>query len=130
MILGFQPRIFIAMRNADEPPVPRVAPGMIGTCQNLRAAAGPVDQTRAPVTADVGEGADFAVVAANNEDAVAEIFERTPFTWLGHLALVADDLRRGAKEGLLLRFEEFRVEVEPAGQAHPVKGVATRSNAL
>src|SRR5437763_11338896 len=39
---------------------------------------------------------------------------------------MADDLRRGAEESLLLRFEEFRVEIEPAGQAPVVERVGFR----
>ena len=78
------------------------------------------------MAADVGEGAHLAVVAADDDHALAEIFERAPFARLGDLALVAHDLRRGAQERRLLRLEEFGVVIEPAGQAHVVERVGSR----
>ena len=59
-LLGLQARIFVAVRNADEPPVARIAPRMIGAGQDLGAAARAVDQPRSAMAADVGEGADLA----------------------------------------------------------------------
>src|SRR5206468_3219181 len=58
--------------------------------------------------------------------ALAEIFETAPLAGLGNLAFVTDHLRRGAQEGFLLRLEEFRIEIEPAGQARVVEWVRRR----
>src|SRR2546430_13276143 len=111
------------MRHADQPPVTSVAPRVIGAGQHLGAAGGAVDQPRAAMATDVGEGPRLAIVAANDEHAFAEIFERPPLAPLRDLTLVTDHLRRGTPERLLLRLEEFRVEIEPAGKAPVVQRV-------
>ena len=72
--------IFVSMRNADEAPVARVAPRVIGTGQHLGAAAAPVDQARTTVSADIGESAYRAIVATDDDHAFAEIFERAPIS--------------------------------------------------
>jgi hypothetical protein len=95
-LLGPQPWILVAMRHADQPAVAAVAPCVIGAGQHLRAAAGSVDQPRAAMPAYVGERADFAIIPANDDHALAEIFQCAPFPGLGNLAFVADHLRRGA----------------------------------
>ena len=125
MILGPQSRIFVAVRNSDEPPVAGVAPRMIGAGQHLGAAAIAVDQPRPAMAADVGEGAHLAVVAANDDHAFSEIFEGLPVAGLRNIAFMANHLRRGAQERLLLRLEELGVVIEPAGQAHAVERVGT-----
>jgi len=130
MILGPETRIFGAMRHADQPPVAGIAPRVIGAGQHLGAAAGPVDQPRPTVAADVGKSPDCGVVAADDDDALAEIFEAAPLARLANLVLVADDLRRGAQKRRLLGREEFRVVVEPAGQTHRVERVCRRLNGL
>src|SRR5947208_16233712 len=76
--------------------------------------------------ADIGEGSRLTVVAANDEHAFAEIFERAPLARLADLALVAHDLRRAPEERLLLGLEELGVVVEPAGQAHVVERIGRR----
>src|SRR5829696_2899843 len=75
------------------------------------------------MAADVRKGAHLAVVAADDDHALAEIFDGPPFAGLDDFALVADDLRRGTQERALLRLQELRVEVEPAGQAHVLQRV-------
>ena len=82
------------------------------------------------MAAHVGEGTHRAIVPADDDHAFAEIFQRPPFARLRDLALMADDLRRRTQERLLLRFEEFRVEIEPAGQAPVVERVGVRLNRL
>ena len=64
-----------AVRHPDQPPVAGIAPRVIGAGQHLGAAAVAVDQPRAAMAADVGEGAHLAVVAADDDHALAEIFE-------------------------------------------------------
>src|SRR5205085_2562430 len=103
--VGLKSGILLAVRNADQPSVPREAPRMIGTGQNLGTTALAVHETRTAVPAHVGEGTDLAIVAANDNDALAEIFERPPISRPRDLALVADDLRRGAQKGALLCLE-------------------------
>src|SRR5690348_7941536 len=130
VILGAEAWVFIAVRYSDEAPVAGVAPRMIRAGQDLRAAARSVDEARPAMAADVREGANFAIVAPDNENAFAEIFERPPFARLRNFAFVADDLRRCAQEGLLLRLEEFRIVVEPAGQAQIVKRILAGRKAV
>ena len=80
--------------------------------------------------ADVRERPHLPVVAANDEHAFAEIFEGAPLARLRDLAFVAHHLRRRAKERLLLRLEEFGVEIEPARQAHILQRVRGRLDGL
>jgi hypothetical protein len=113
--------IFVPVRHPDELAIAAVAPCMIGAGQHLRAAAGAVHQPRPTVPAHVRESSSFSVVSANDDYALAEIVEAAPLARLVDLALVTDDLRRGAKERLLLRLEELRVEIEPSRQAEIVE---------
>jgi len=129
-LLRLKLRIFLPMRHANQPPVPRVAPGVIGAGQHLGAATGAVEETRPSVAADVGESPHRAIVAADDDHALAEILQRTPVAPLANLALVAHDLRRRAEERLLLGFEIFRVEIQPAGEAHQVEWVLARRDVL
>jgi len=76
--------------------------------------------------AHVGESAHSAIVATDDNHAFAKIFQAAPFARIGDLAFMANDLRRGSKEGFLLRFEEFRIMVEPARQAHVVQWIGGR----
>ena len=118
----------MAVRNADETAVPPITPSVIGTGQDLGAAALPVDQARAAVPADVGECTRLAVVAADDDDALAQIVEAAPLARLGDVAVMAHDLGRGAEECLLLRREEFGIVIQPAGQAHPVQWINGLAN--
>jgi len=110
-LFRIQPRIFVPVRHAHQPPVAGIAPGVIGASHHLGATAGAIDQPRAAVATDVMEGADLPVVAADHEHALAQIFQAPPLAGLRDFALVAYDLRRRAQERLLLRLEEFRVVV-------------------
>jgi len=117
-LLSLQSGIFLAMRDADQSPVAGIAPRMIGAGQYFRTAGFAVDEPRSAVPADVGECTDLAIVAADDDDALAEIFDGPPFARLSDFALVANDLWRGPQEGAFLGREEFRVVIEPARQAH------------
>src|SRR4051794_4935318 len=128
MILSPEARILVPVRHSDQPPVARVAPRMIRAGQDLGAAARAIDQPRSPVATDVGEGPRLPVVSADDDHALAKIFDRTPVAWLRDLILMAHNLRSGAQESLLLGLEEFRVEIEPAGEAHVVERVVFRRN--
>src|SRR5436190_4891916 len=110
-LLNLETRIFVAMRHADQPAVATVAPSVIGAGQYLGAAARTVDEAGAAVTTDVRECSNLTVVAANNDHAFAKIFQAAPFARLKDLALVADHLRGGAQEGLLLGLEELGIEI-------------------
>ncbi len=72
---------------------------------------------------NIDERAHFAVIAADDDYAFAQIVDRPPLPWNGNLALMADHLWGGAEEGALLRLEKFRIIVEPAGQADVVKRI-------
>jgi len=128
VIFGREARIFMAMGHADQPPVAGIAPRVIGAGQHLGAAGLAVDQPRPAVAADVGEGPRLSVVAANDDHALAEIVEAAPVARVRDIARVADDLRRLAQEGLLLRGKELLVEIKPAGQAQIVERVRARLN--
>src|SRR5579872_5085391 len=82
-----QVRIFVAVRDSDEPPVAAIAPRVIGAGQHLCTAASAIDQARTAVTTHVREGSHLAVVAADDKEALAEIFEAAPFAWPRYLAL-------------------------------------------
>ena len=129
-LLDLDPRIFVTVHDTDQPSVAGIAPGVIGAGQYLGAAAVTVDQPRAAMAADVGEGTDIAIIAANDDDALAKKVDRSPLTRVGDLAFVANHLRRGAKERPLLRLEELGVVIEPAGKAHIIQGVSSRVDAL
>ena len=127
-ILGSEARIFLTVRDPDQPPVPRIAPRVIGAGQHLRAAPAAVDQPGAAVAAHIGEGAYLAVVTADHDHALAKIVERAPFARFGDLALVTHHLRRGAKKCGLLRFEKLGVAIEPSRQAHAVEGIGRQTD--
>ncbi len=99
---------------------------MIGAGQHLGTAALSIDQPGPAVAADVGERPHRTVVAANDNDAFAQIIDGPPFARLGDFAFVADDLRRRAQEGPLLRLEEFRVVIKPTGKAGAVQRIGIR----
>src|SRR5215207_10586522 len=80
------------------------------------------------MAADIRKGAHLAVVAADDDHALAQVFDGPPFAGLDDFALAADDLRRGTQERALLRLQELRIEVEPAGQAHVLQWVGRRFN--
>ena len=77
--------------------------------------------------ADIGEGAYLAVVAANDDDAFAEIIEASPSAGLDDFAFMADDLRSGAKERVLLGREEFGIVIQPAWEADAVERIIAAS---
>src|SRR5690349_19331742 len=80
--------------------------------------------------ANIRECANLAVIAANDDNAFTQIFERPPFAGLCYLAFMANHLRRCAQECLLLRLEELGVVVEPTGQAHAVERIGSRLDRL
>src|SRR5262249_44652597 len=67
--------------------------------------------------ADVVEAADPAVIASERYDGLAEKVEAVIVADGRNIVLVADELPARAENGLLLRFEEFRIAVDPGGQA-------------
>jgi len=128
-LFGLQSWIFLPVRNPDELAVPGIAPGMIRAGQDLRAAGVAVDQPRTAVAAHVRESADFLVIPADDDHTLAQIFQHLPVAGFRDVAFMADDLRRSAKESLLLGLEEFRVVIEPSGQAHVVERIVIRRDA-
>ena len=104
------------MGNTSKLPLPVIAPRMIGTGQDPCAAFVSVDDPRSAVATDVVECADRAIVAADDDNAFAEIVEALPAARLADVAKVADDLRAGAQESGLLRLEEAGIMIDPAGQ--------------
>ncbi len=90
--------------------VEAVGPGVIGADQPFGAARGSVDQPGAAVAADVGEGAERLILAADHDHAFAEIFEGMIVTDLGDVADVADDLPGRAHHAAHLDLEIFGSE--------------------
>ena len=80
----------------------------------------------AAVAAEVVDGADHAVLAADDEGAVVGDVERDPGPGLGQVGDVADDLPVGGEELGLLEREEGRAVVGPAGEAAAVPGLGDR----
>src|SRR5215213_9261823 len=81
------------------------------------------------MAADIRERPDLAIIAADHEDAFAEIFERAPLAVIGNLAFMTDYLGGGAEERPFFRFEKLRVVIEPARKAHIVQRIARRGDA-
>ena len=109
-VLGLQPRIFIPVRDADQPPVPRIAPRVIRTGQHLRAAA---MSHRPSASRDAGRRSKTRAPAHRRPGSRS----RSPRDIRGcasrpaaRFADMANDLRRRAKKRLLLRLEEFGVD--------------------
>ena len=117
-------RIILLVRHADQPAVGGIGPAVIGAGQPPRAAAVAVDQPRAAVAADIGEGADPVVGAAHDDDAFAEKLERPPVAGRRNVAGVADDLPGGPDQPLHLDGEIFGIVIDPAGQAQILLRVA------
>ena len=69
------------------------------------------------MAADIGEGAQRTVIAAHDDDALAEIVDRVEIAGVGDLVLVADDLPRRPQHTLDLDRMIFGIGIEPAGQA-------------
>jgi len=80
------------------------------------------------VTADIGESARGAVVAADDEDALAQNLQRPPVAGPGDVAGVADDLPAGPDQPRHFDAEIFGIAIDPAGQAELLLGImrATR----
>ena len=102
-----------------------VGPGMIGAGQPLGAAGLAIDQPRAAMAADIGERAYRPVRPANDEDALAEQFERAPIAGGRDVALMADDLPRRADHPRHLHIEIIRIAIDPAGQAEIVQRIGS-----
>src|SRR5207237_3459833 len=81
------------------------------------AAAGAVQQSRSAMPADIGESAKPRVEAANDDDALAEIFERVIVAGFLNVALMADDLPGRADRPLHFNGKEFAVRIGPCGKA-------------
>jgi len=125
-----EPRIVLPGRHADEAPVGGIGPGVIRASQPLRAARMAIDQPRAAVAADVGEGARYPIVAADDEDALAQYLKRPPVAGARDIAGVTDDLPAGADQPRHFEAEIFGIAVDPAGQAQIllVVGLAARQS--
>ncbi len=119
-------RVTRAVGDARERAIEIVGPGMIGAHQPFRAAAGPVDDARPAVAADVGEGADLPVPAAHDDHAFAKVVERVPVAGGGDVADVANDLPRGREDPFLLDREELGVGIGPGRKAPALERVGVR----
>ena len=104
--------------HSDQAAVECVGPGVVRTGNAAPAMAlRAIEQPRRPVTTDVVECAHLAIVAAKNDNRLAEEFERMEVAGTRHIARVADHLPAFAENLGLLALEEFRVAVDPGRQA-------------
>ncbi len=69
-----------------------IGPCMIGADQFFGAPVGAIDQSAAPMTADIGECAQDVVIAAHNNDTLADIIEGVPVACFCDIADMADHL--------------------------------------
>src|SRR5262245_5017984 len=74
------------------------------------------------VAADIVEGADCAVLAANNEGALAQHVQSRIGAGLGDLADVANDLPAAQQQMASFEIEELGVAVGPTGQRLAAEG--------
>ncbi len=104
-------------RHADQPASQIVGPGMVGADQAPALAGRAIDQPGGAVAADIVEAADHAVLAADHDDAFAQIIEGVVAAGRGQVVLVADHLPGGAEQTLPLDREELGIGIEPGRQA-------------
>ena len=91
---------------------------MIGTRDPASAIAPRiVEQARRAVPANVVKAADRAVVAAHDENGLAEELERMEITRIRNVVHVADELPARKKNELPLALEKIGVAIDPGGQA-------------
>jgi hypothetical protein len=95
---------------------------MIGTDDPIAPAAAPtgvvpVEQARRAMSADVIEGPQPHILAADDEDRAADEVESLVVSGLGEVALVTDDLPRWQQDLFDLPLEELGIAVDPPGQA-------------
>ena len=119
-----QARVFAPPGHPGQRAIQPISPGVIGADQLFRATAAAIDQPRAAMPADIGEGAALAIIAAHHDDAFTQIVECVPIPRRCHVAGMANDLPGLAQHPRLFGFEEFRVMINPARQAQPRIGVA------
>jgi hypothetical protein len=100
---------------------------VIGADQFLRAPFESIGQARSAVAANIVEGADRSVVAANGDDVFAKQFQTVPVASARNIADMAYDLPAGADHCVHFLGEETAVMIDPAGQTHPVQRVGVRS---
>ena len=90
---------------------------MIGADQFLRAAAGAIDQTAAPVAADIGERAQHLVCAAHDNDALIDVIEAVPVADIRNITDMAHHLPRWTEDAVYLKRGEFGIIIGPRRQA-------------
>src|SRR3546814_1124378 len=99
---------------------------MIGADELLGAARRAVDEARAAVAADIGEGADIAVGPAHDDHALAASVDAVPVPDVRNVAVVADDLPARAKDAFYFSRMEIGIAVGPRRQRPAVEGVDMR----
>ena len=90
---------------------------MIGADQFLSATAGAIDQAATPVAANIGEGAQYLVCSAHDNDAFADIIEAVPIAHIGNIADMAHHLPRWTEDAVHLKRGEFGIIICPRRQA-------------
>ncbi len=81
------------------------------------------DDSRTPVTAQIVEAANLAILAPDHDRPLTHHVERHEIAGAGQIAGVADELPAPAEQPVFLKFEHFLVEISPTGQAAAVGNV-------
>src|SRR5436190_5056375 len=98
------------LRRRAQRSIERVGPSVIAALQRRALARSSRDRTGA-MTADVRQRANFAVVAANDQQRLVGDIGREELAALAHLILMTDELPGAAENRPVLRAEDLRVVV-------------------
>src|SRR3546814_19798534 len=104
-------------RHAGQPAPIVIGPAMIGTGERPGAARGGVDDPRAAMAADIGEGADETIPAPHQDHALPDIVEQAEIAGGGDVAFMRHDLPGGAEYPAPLQIEKFGIAIGPGRQA-------------
>ena len=121
MARGIQSGEGLAVGNPDQATIQGVGPRVIRTgdppsAMPLRA----IDQARGAMPANIVEGPQLAVLAAQDHDGFAQELERMEITRVRHIVDVTDHLPALTKNRGFLPLEELGVPIDPRRQAVPL----------
>src|SRR6185312_7238364 len=97
-------------------PIEPVRPAVVGAAHRLAAVAGAVEDAGGAVTADVREGAQIAVLAADDGDRLAGDGHRDVVAWLAQLADVPDQEPVAGEDLASLGLVQLRAAIRPRRQ--------------
>src|SRR6185436_15795578 len=120
-----------ALRHAHQLAFERITPMVVRTRDEVTAVAFlRVEQARRPMTANVIEAAQLAVLAAHGDDGLAKQVEAVVVANLRNVVAIANQLPAGAKDRALLQLEELGVVVDPTRQSEVILVRVSRPRGL